>query len=398
MIAYSKTHLDNLAIVHEAKKWHHNTLITDQKYQEIITNHKHPFYSPNFFVRIGLFVFTLICASAANGLIMAMTGIIDNNGETGIAIRLFVHGSLMLFALEFLIKEKNIFKSGIDDALLYMILGYFITGISFIFSSYELDEINSLLLISIVTLPILIAATIRYSDRMVAASVFICMLFIIFLVMNKISESTKLFLPFVAMITASITYFLSIKYRKKDSLRYWDNSLWIIEILSLLLFYLAGNYYIVRTLTEELIGIYINEGEDIPMAYFFYAFTALIPLVYIFIGLKNKNKILLRTGLLLIAASVITFKYYFSLGHHEITMTIGGSIMLALAWFSINYLKTPKHGITYTKDTDENILGNFDSETLVLAQTFGGTHHVQGDNNPEMGGGKFGGGGADSSF
>ena len=396
MIAYPKIYLDNVEILREAKKWHITKLITDQKHEELILKYKHPMYSPNLFIRIGLLVFTLISASAANGLLMAFTGMFDSS-ESGMSIHLIVHGAVMLFVLEFFIKEKHIYKSGIDDALLYLSLSSIVTGLSTIFYNYEFGESNSFLLISVLTLPFLIAATIRYSDSLVALSAFGCVLAILFLLIDTMGGFTKPFLPFVAMIVAAVAYFLIIKFRKSEKLRYWDNVFWILELASLILFYFAGNYYIVRTLTEELLGIYLNEGEDIPMALFFYAYTAIIPLVYIFIGLKNKNKLLLQAGLILIAASVLTFKYYFSLGHHEITMTIGGIIMIALAWVSINYLKTPKYGITYKEDKDENPLGKFDAETLIIAQSFG-TQHNQGETNPEMGGGKFGGGGADGGF
>lgn len=396
MIAYPKNDLDNVKILQEVKKWHNNKLISDAKFQELELKYKHQLYSPNFFIRIGLFVFTFICASAANGFLMAVTGMFDGS-EYGMGLRFFIHAAIMLFALEFFIKEKKPYKSGLDDALLYMSLGFISTALSMIFYSYERGEGISMLLISIMMLPFLISATIRYADMLVALAAFICGAMILFLALTNSGDFTKPFLPFAALVFAASFYFLTLKYKKIEKLRYWESCFWIIEIASLVLFYLAGNYYVVRNLTEELLGVYLKEGEDIPLAIFFYAFTATIPLVYVYFGLKNKNKSLLNTGLLLIAAAVFTFKYYFSLGHHEISMTAGGIILIAVAWLSINYLKKPKHGITYAEDKDENLLGNFDSETLLIAQSFGSQHN-QVENNPQTGGGKFGGGGADGGF
>ena len=161
---------------------------------------------------------------------------------------------------------------------------------------------------------------------------------------------------------------------------------------------LAGNYFVVRTLSEVLFNLDLSEGGDIPFAFFFYAYTALIPLAYVYFGLKHKNKVLLQAGLILIVVSVVTFKYYYSLRHQEVTLTISGIIMIAVAWFSTRYLKAPKHGITYLEDKHKNTEGDFDAEALVIAQTFSTPQSEPGVDTNEFGGGKFGGGGAESSF
>ncbi|HWZ23540.1 MAG TPA: hypothetical protein VNW06_12845, partial [Cytophagaceae bacterium] len=226
---------------------------------------------------------------------------------------------------------------------------------------------------------------------------FACAFLLVFLLISKTGESSKFSLPIIVMILSTVAYFAVLKCRKNSQLRFWDSSLRILEILSLLLFYLAGNYFVVRTLSEVLFGLDLNEGGDIPFAFFFYAYTALIPLVYVYLGLKNKNKVLLQAGLILIAVSVVTFKYYYSLGHQEVTLTIGGIVMIAVAWFSTRYLKTPKYGITYLEDKHKNAEGDFDAEALLIAQTFSTPQSEQGDAT-KFGGGKFGGGGAESSF
>ncbi len=394
MLAYKTELLDHTEILLHAKKWHKNKRISDLSYDAIKNKYTKHLYTPNFFIRIGLFIFTVISASAASGLLMLFTGMFDS-GATGIGIRFILNGMLGLFILEMLIKEKKLYKSGIDDALLYMGLGALIGGICILFDQYHPDY-GKELLYAYIALPFLIAATIRYSDMLMAVCTFGCALFILFFLLAKAGAIALYGMPFFIMIISAVCYFLTTKFRQKENFRFWDSSLMILEILSLLLFYVAGNYFTVRTLSEAAFHLELQENEDISLAFIFYAYTALIPLTYIFFGLKNKNRLLLQTGLILVAASVLTFKYYFSFGHHEITMTIGGVIMIAVAWFSTNYFKTPKFGITYLEDKEENALGNLDAEALIIAQTFSGPQHQE--NNPELGGGKFGGGGADSSF
>jgi uncharacterized membrane protein YgcG len=122
----------------------------------------------------------------------------------------------------------------------------------------------------------------------------------------------------------------------------------------------------------------------------------LIPVGYLYFGIKNKDLVLLRVSLLVLAFSVFTFKYYFSLGHPEITFTLAGIILLAISILLLNYLKTPKHGFTR-----ENMLtekwGNMNAEAFIISQTMGG-NQVTVKEEFKGGGGGFGGGGASGGY
>jgi hypothetical protein len=45
------------------------------------------------------------------------------------------------------------------------------------------------------------------------------------------------------------------------------------------LFYLSGNYFAVRELSEELLHTHIGPGQDISLAWFFYAWTFIVPIL-----------------------------------------------------------------------------------------------------------------------
>lgn len=149
-----------------------------------------------------------------------------------------------------------------------------------------------------------------------------------------------------------------------------------------------------RELSVELLNLDLQAGQDIPLAFVFYGLTVLIPILYLYFGLKNKDLVLLRVSLAVLAFSVFTFKYYFSLGHHEITLTVGGLIMLGISALLLRWLKTPKHG--YTR---ENILNekwaNSNAQAFILSQTLGAAKAPE---VHQFGGGESGGGGAGSTF
>ena len=105
---------------------------------------------------------------------------------------------------------------------------------------------------------------------------------------------------------------------------------------------------------------------------------------------------MLRVSLVVLAFSVFTFKYYFSLGHPEITFTLAGTILLSITILLLNYLKIIRNGFTR-----ENILAekwaNLNAEGFIISQTMGG-NQVTVKEQFKGGGGSFGGGGASSGF
>ncbi len=396
LIAYSKEELDNKEIMKQTLIWFNNKFIQKSTFDTITHNHPTTLYSPNFFIRIGLFIFTCLSASAGNSLILLVTGFFDSS-MSSFSIRFIIHGLLMYGLLEILIKEKKLYRAGIDDALLYLAIGTILTGLFNLFYTYEMTGENSLLLFCFLALPIFTFCAIRFIDMLFASLSFISLFSIVFVLIGKTGASSKFTLPFIIMISAGCLYFVAQKISKNESFRFWKNNLDVIEILSLILVYLAGNYFVIRTLSEELFHLRLQEGEDIPLAFLFYTYTVAVPILYIYYGLKNKVKIPIYVGLLAIALAVFTFKYYYSLGHHEISLTVGGILLILTAWLSIRYLKTPKHGITFAEDKDDNPSGILDAEALIIAQTFPNTT-TQSEIGVSMGEGKFGGGGSDGNF
>jgi len=69
MIAYNRTDLDNEAICNEASKAFRQESIDRDVYQKIVTSHKNNLYTPNYFIRIGLMILTLVIISFSAGLL-----------------------------------------------------------------------------------------------------------------------------------------------------------------------------------------------------------------------------------------------------------------------------------------------------------------------------------------
>jgi hypothetical protein len=388
MIAYNPTWLRNVGITKEAKAWSEHEIISADQYAMIKTSYPSNFYHPNLIIRILLFIATLVALAGATGLFaLIFSGIIFEGDGAPIMFTIYGIASWVILEL-FFIKQKHHYKSGVTEGLLYHSAGFVVGGLA---GTTNFDEHFSLVLILIVSA----VAIVRYADLI--ATVFFIGSFagIIFLEMYKIGGVAQHLIPFAFIIVFTTAFLVVRKFKEKRALTHWTDCMTLTEVLCLLLVYAAGNYLVVRELSVSMLDLYIEDGQDIPFAFIFYALTVIIPLTYLFFGIRNKDIILLRVSLLVLAFSVFTFKYYFSLGHPEITLTLAGIIMITVAFGLFRYLRAPKRGFTR-----ENLLGEkwagANPEAFVISQTLGGNKMPEGAQ--VGGGGQSSGGGSSDAW
>lgn len=398
LLAYPHQEFRNFLVSEELKHWKKNT---DQKElsEALIEKYKAPVQSVNFFIRLALGLFTIILATVGTSL-LGMLFFEGYNSESSIPPFAIFQGAVFIGILELYINRKKNYRSGIDDVLLYGAYGAFLVAYCYIFYSYENSGPGFIISVLIFSGIISGIGAVRYNDMLAALTSwasFIGALLVAFYSMGSIGTAL---MPFTAALTGGASYYVFRKLRNEGRYILWDSCLWLLEITSLLLLYSALNYFIVRTLTEELLDVYLEEGQDIQLAWLFYFTTATIPFVYMYLGIKQRNRILFRTGLVLIAIAALTFKYYFSTGHHEITLTASGALLIIICAALHKWLKEDKAGLTLKEDPSEEPFKYVDAESLIIVQSFG---HGQGSGTTdttgtELGGGNFGGGGSSDSF
>jgi hypothetical protein len=108
----------------------------------------------------------------------------------------------------------------------------------------------------------------------------------------------------------------------------------------------------------------------------------------------KKDFLVMRTGLALIAATIFTVKYYYSILPAEVEMLAAGLMLVALSYALIKYLTMPKHG--YTSGNIYQSKNILNVEALIVAETFSSKSST--DNNTLYGGGSGGGGGATGEY
>lgn len=384
MIAYNKTFLHNEQIQEQSTTAFENNFINNEELQHIKLKYPVQFYTPNIFIRIGLFILTGIVVSFSFSLFsMPFMGSFENAWK-----------GLMLFfalityaALEFMIQTKKHYKSGVDDALMWYFAGMLFASISFIIDAGSLTNFILAFLISFYCL-------LRFADRVMSAVTFFSFLGILFFVFTDHVGISKAIIPFVLMGASAGVYFLIKTLEKKEQLKNYTSCFTIINIVSLFSFYAAGNYYVVREVNNAL--FHLTSDGSLPFGWLFWILTILIPIVYLVRGIQKKDAKFIRIGLVLIAAMILTILYYYPIVPVEVAMTIAGSILLILSYALIKFLKQPKFGFTYAELNKENNFEKLQIESLVIAETLG--EQTTPTETTRFGGGSFGGGGAGGEF
>ncbi|MCE2734199.1 MAG: hypothetical protein O9302_13155 [Cyclobacteriaceae bacterium] len=384
--AYSSSSLQNLYFIKEIKRWKQANIISAEQSEEAIKHSPSDFYHPNIFIRVLLFIATLIGLGGVTGMVAVLFSDVK---EDGMGLLCFVYGAAsFLFTELVVINRLKHYKSGVTEALLYHAGGFLLLGILFML---DFDFFSGMLVASILCACI----AYRYLDLVSTLLAFLVFFYLIFSYINEFHAVAIVYLPFIVFALSFILYLVVKRIQKYRAAFDAQYVLWLVESLALVMLYVSVNYFVVRELSVALLGLSLQPGDDIPFASLFYSLTILLPILYLWIGLKKKDTVMYRISLLVLAFTVFTFKYYFSFNRPEVTLTVSGLILIAIGLFLFRWLRQPKYGFT----TEELLKENWNSQlvqSVLVSQTLGGNKIP--DKQFEGGGGTHGGGGSSGSF
>ena len=388
MIAYNTEWLENLLLQDELEAAASENDINEEEKRTAFKAYPVGFYSPNFFIRIGLAVLTIIIVAFSFGLVSLLV-LSNANEKTFGAISIFF-GVLCYGILELMVQQKNHYHSGVDDALLCMAGICFIGGINLIGDI----SISSNCLLTFILAFYLLSRFANALMAIVSVGAFLLLVFFTYIKLGYVAKATA---PFLLLLLAAGIYFFATYLSNKIAFSLYKRTLVFVAITALVCGYAAINYFVVNQTANSLFGFTIPARQPLVFAWLFWVLTILLPFVYIFRGVQKKDAIILRVGLILIAAIVFTIRNYYTFLPIEMMLFIGGLIILIVSFGLIKYLEPPKFGFTSTAPTNPNTIGNINIEALIITETFSGTQQPK-SNDTNFGGGSFGGGGATGDF
>ena len=266
--AFNEITVDNIESQNILSTWHFEKLITTEQLEHANSIFPVDFYKTNIFVKIGLFLFTQMVATASISFLSIFLIPLLGDSKIGIGILSLLSAVLFFFVLEYFIKKIRFFRSGVDNALIYIILGSFIIAfISFI--GFD----NPIWVYSLLGLVIFSIAFLYYADPLVAVLFFACWMTLWFVLATE-SSLGKTLLPFIIMGISAVTYW-ALQIWKSGA--YYASSRSIIKTLALCTFYLGGNYLVVRE-GNALLNI-LTASTQINFASLFYFFSIITPIL-----------------------------------------------------------------------------------------------------------------------
>jgi hypothetical protein len=395
MIVYDKTLLDNVYIDEEAKRLKKSGFITTEQYQSIKIQLPRLKSQNNIFIRIIFFILGCLLYSSICGMLSLMgMGIIDN----AYLFFIYLFAIIGFGAKEYMSTKMNYFGFGLDDAfILGAILALQIaTGLTF-----EQNYNPNYLLVTIITAIVSYIAYLRYLNLSLALlACFGITASLAYMIFEYLTIG-RFILPFVLLLFSGSCYSISKNKLQNLTAPYYSKGLKLAKGFFLILFYLSGNYYVVRELNFSLSEYHSYNGvsPEIPFASFFWAFTTSAPMLYLFFSLKNKDRMMLWIGFLALCFTIFTIRTYESILPTEMALTIGGLIVFAFAYFAIKKTKHKETGITFKEDRFANPNAFANLQVLVAASQFGIKPEVKVEESPmKFGDGGFSGGGSGGEF
>ncbi|MEJ7588485.1 MAG: hypothetical protein WKI04_13065 [Ferruginibacter sp.] len=386
MIAYKAEWLNDINIREQAAEAFHEKCVEKEELDRINTKFSTRFYSPDFFIRIGLFILSTVIFLFSFGLFALLFLSEIDSAIAGLAIFFAV---IAYAALEYFVLVKHHFCSGVDDALLWISAASLFGGISYL--SYAGDLANCII-IFIITF----YCCLRFADRVLAVVLYISLLGIFFFSCIKLGNAAKSAVPFVLMALSAFIYLLIKKAGSLGINQLYARCVETIRIAALLSLYLAGNYFVVRELSNELFNLNLAENEPIPFGWLLWIFTFLIPCAYLARGIQKKDIVLIRVGLLLLGSVIVTVRFYYVIASVEIIMTLVGMVLIITSYLLSRYLLVPRQGFTRFEAAVNDAEDKLTIESILVAQTLSTPPGV--NEGTQFGGGNFGGGGTSGDF
>lgn len=395
MFAYNKTRLEQTFLLEEAQNLNQGGFINTDQYRLIENQLTGLKTQKSFLIRIGLFLVGLILCGSICGVLSLSTFSIHS--ATAISLLAFVFSGLCFAILEWMIAVKKYYGYGLDDAFLFSGQIAFAWGLFVVLDGLELREIWLIWCVIMGCAAITAFCAIRYLNVLSTLGACVSLTFGVgyWLVETKVSITPLLMMLFAVLIAVSFNYL-------KKSLKtvYYLKPIQTVIYYSYILFYLSGNIWVISHFSY-----YFSDAENTApglsqlfLSYFYWTFTFIIPLIYIFRSIKTRDK-----GWLWIGIAALFYSFYNLIGltaflSTDWWLTLSGALLFSGCLWAIAKIRHRQSGLTFEVDRLHDDPSFIDAEALLVTAQLGMKPEVNQEAPMKFGGGGFSGGGAGGSY
>ena len=369
MIAYNNEWLYNRHIQAQADEALASQYIDPATHKTIFEKYAVHFYTPNFFVRIGLALLTMVVVFFVTGLL----GLMFREALGSFSYFLIFIGVACYAGAEYIMRSNMHYNSGVDNMLTWLAAFATCSGIAWALGYSPHIEIAQAFAVTVICLLL----ALRFADTFLSIAAAIALLCMVFFCFQNSGAMSYTIMPFVLIVISVALYFVAVKAMAVQGSLLYKQCLTAISIVALIGVYAAGNYYVVNELSGRRYSYGITFRPSLSFGWFFWLWTFAMPAVYIWLGIRSKNIIIIRVGLPLIAASLFTFRYYHHVLSPELAMLLGGTILFIASYMLIKYLRIPHGGFTFeperTVSNDPDLVKILTGEVI---SNSGHAHHT----------------------
>jgi hypothetical protein len=403
MRAYTASSEEALRARDLLKDWRGESLLTAEQYQRMEQETVCEFRRTNIFLRLVLFLFTLIIVGAAVGLFFAV--FFSHPGDQTIGIFLLIFAALSYAAAELAVSRARLYRYGIEEALAACSVGFLCVGMqlaffSGLFSSSPTPGRTGYLVPAagaIASLWIWRRFGLPYASLG-------AMIFVVWLPSYWTSSHSAQHVIVAAFYAAGLMTVAAV--RSRHPFTYLNQQCSIAESLLWLGIYLSINLQLssVIPLGRWWSGSPATTEFSRPFYWATWVLIWCLPPVVLARGLRWKDRFVIAVGAIVATLTLVTNKPYLGWQRHSWDPMILGVLLIGVALFIRRWLARGPGGIRHGF-TAQRLSGKDKTWMNVGATAFGLVSPNILTPSPQtaspdvhFGGGDSGGGGATSDF
>jgi hypothetical protein len=398
MRAYSSSDEEALRARNLLKDWTGEGFLTEAQYQRMEPETVCDLRRTNIFLRLVLFLFTLIIVGAAVGLFFVVFLSRPGAQTTGIFLSIFV--ALSYAAAELAVSEARLYRYGIEEALAACSVGFLCAGMEIGLFSGRTHGTEFFVPAAGALASLWIWHRFGFAYAFPAA-----MIFVLLLPGYWTSSHSAQHVIVAAIYTAGLIAVAAIRTRHRFTCL--DNGYSIVEALLWLGIYLAIN---LQLSSLDLLGQWWEGGPrtatEFPMPFYWTTWVLIwcLPPAILARGLGFKDRFVIAVGAISAILTLVTNKPYLGWQRHTWDPMLLGALLFGFALFIRRWLAAGPGGIRHGF-TAQRLSGKDKHWLSVGSAAFGllSPHSITpgpqtGSPDVHFGGGDSSGGGATSDF
>lgn len=384
------------------KEWAREGFLTEAQYQRMEQETVCDLRRTNIFLRLVLFLFTLIIVGAAVGLFFVVFLSRPSAQTSGVCLLIF--GAISYGAAEFAVSQARLYRYGIEEALAVCSVGFLCAGMQlacFSGSHYSPTPDAAEFLVpaagAIVSLWIWRRFGLPYA--FLAA-----MIFVVFLPGYWTSSLSAQHLIVAVFYAAGLTSVAAVRSRHRFD--FLNDGYSLVEAFLWLGLYLAMNLQLSSLNFTGEWWVATRALTEFPKSFYWATWVLIwcLPPVVLARGLRRKDRFVIAVGVIVAVLTFVTNKPYLGWQRHTWDPMLLGALLIGVALFIRRWFASgpggTRHGFTAQRlsGKDKQWM-NAGSAVFGLVSPHSITPSPQ-SGSPEVrfGGGDSGGGGATSDF